>query len=278
MRVLRKKMISWMERKDYSASSIKAYVTAVSMLGRYYGRCPSELSEEEVAAYMNYVTKERGYSYGSISGAHSGIKLFWKQILDREWNTKLLPRPRRPKQLPEILSLQEVHRLIELTRNRKHKAILSLLYTTGLRMGELVKLKPSDIDSNRMVVRVRQGKGKKDRYTRLTTQMLYELRDYWSGYRPEQYLFEGMMPGQHISGSTVQKVFQKSKQRAGIKRQVGVHVLRHCFATHLLEAGVDSMKIKQMLGHAHFSTTARYLHVQSTGFNEIPDLLHQQKQ
>jgi len=273
MTPLRKQMISWMERKNYSASTVKCYVTAVSMLGRYYGKCPSKLSEEEVAAYLNYITQERGYSYGSISGAHSGIKLFWKQILDREWNTKLLPRPKRPKQLPEILSLQEVQRLIEVTRNRKHKVILSLLYTTGLRMGELVSLKPSDIDSQRMVVRVRQGKGKKDRYTRLTDQMLSQLRDYWKSYRPEQYLFEGMYPGQHISGSTVQKVFQRSRKRAGIKRQVGVHVLRHCFATHLLEAGVQSMMIKRMLGHAHLSTTARYLHVQSTGFDEVPDLL-----
>lgn len=164
-----------------------------------------------------------------------------------------------------------------MTRKQKHKTILSLLYTTGLRMGELVGLKPCDIDSERMVVRVRQGKGKKDRYTRLTARMLHQLREYWKCYRPKKYLFEGMVPGQHISGSTVQKIFQKSRQRAGIKRQVGVHVLRHCFATHLLEAGVDSIMIKQMLGHAHLSTTARYLHVQSTGFDKVPDLLSQQK-
>jgi len=275
MTPLRKKMISWMERKNYSASSIKSYVTAVSMLGRYYGKCPSQLSEEEVAAYMNYITQKRGYSYGSISGAHSGIKLLWKQILGREWNTTLLPRPKRPKELPEILSLQEVHRLLELTRNQKHRAILSLLYTSGLRMGELICLQPSDIDSERMVVRVRRGKGKKDRYTRLTVRMLEQLRAYWKCYRPQTYLFEGMVAGQHISGSTVQKVFHRSRQRAGIRRQVGVHVLRHCFATHLLEAGVDSMVIKQMLGHAHLSTTARYLHVQSTGFDKVPDLLSQ---
>ena len=147
MKPLRKKMILWMERKNYSASTIKNYVTAVSMLARYYGKCPSQLSEEEVADYMNYVTQKRGYSYGSISGAHSGIKLFWKQILDREWNTKLLPRPKRPKELPEILSEEEVRRLIAGTRNGKHQAILRLLYSTGLRMGELVNLKPDDIDS-----------------------------------------------------------------------------------------------------------------------------------
>lgn len=268
-------MIQWMERKNYSASTIKCYVTSVSMLARYYGKCPSKLSEEEVAAYMNFITKKRGYSYGSISGAHSGIKLFWKQILGREWNTKLLPRPKRPKELPEILSEQEVRRLIELTRNRKHKAIFRLLYSTGLRMGELVNHKPGDIDSQRMVVRVRKGKGKKDRYTILTQAMLEHLRDYWRDYRPKTYLFEGVTPDRHISSRTVQQVFQQARKRAGIKRQVGVHVLRHCFATHLLDAGVDSMTIKSMLGHVNIATTARYLHVRSKALQKVPDLLTQ---
>ena len=266
-------MIELMERKDYSASTIKSYVKAVSMLSRYYMRCPSQLSEREVAAYMNYVTKQRGYSYGSISGTHSGIKLFWCQVLGREWNTKLLPRPKRPKALPEILSLEEVQRLIDMTANKKHNTILSMLYSTGLRIGELVKLEPSDIDAKRMVARVRKGKGKKDRYTRLTPSMLSQLRAYWKLYQPSYYLFEGRVVGRHISGRTVQAVFQQARKRAGINRQVGVHVLRHCFATHLLEAGVDSLIIKQLLGHAHLSTTAKYLHVQSTGYKQIPDLL-----
>lgn len=273
MKPLRKKMIAWMERKNYSASTIKCYVNSVSKLAQYYGQCPSQLTEEQVADYLNYIVQKRGYRPGSISGAYSGLKLFWKQILGRDWNTQLLPRPKRPKELPEVLSLREVHQLLDLTHNPKHKAMLSLLYTTGLRMGELIRLKPFDIDSRRMVVRVRQGKGKKDRYTRLTPRMLDQLRTYWKSYRPKAYLFEGMIEGQHISASTVQKVFQQSRRRAGIKRQVGVHVLRHCFTTHLLEAGVDSMMLKQMLGHAHLSTTARYLHVQSTGFDAVPDLL-----
>jgi integrase/recombinase XerD len=149
MTPLRKKMINWMERKNYSPATIKCYVTAVSMLSRYYGKCPSELSEDDIARYMHYIITERGYSQGSVNGAYSGIKLLWKQILDREWNTKLLSRPKRAKELPEILSIEEVRRLIDGTRNRKHKAILRLLYSTGLRMGELVKLKPGDIDPSR---------------------------------------------------------------------------------------------------------------------------------
>ena len=218
-------MIQWMERKNYSASTIKCYVNSVSMLARYYGKCPSQLNEAQVADYMNYITKQRGYSYGSISGAHSGIKLFWKQILGRKWNTSLLPRPKRPKELPEILSEQEVRLLIDRTRNGKHKTIFRLLYSTGLRMCELVSLKPGDIDSQRMVIRVRKGKGKKDRYTVLTQAMLGHLRSYWRDYHPKTYLFEGATPGQHISNRTVQRVFQQAKARAGIKRQVGVECM-----------------------------------------------------
>ena len=266
-------MIHWMERQNYSASTIKCYVTAVSVMAKHFNCCPSKLQESDLANYLHYIVKEKDYSSGSVSGIYSGIKFFWEKILEREWNVKHLPRPKRAKVLPEILSVEEVRQLIEVTRNQKHKAILRLLYSTGLRMGELVKLKPADIDSHRMVVRVRQGKGKKDRYTILTPAMLTQLRDYWRGYRPQTYLFEGMIRGQAISGRTVQQIFKKSMKKAGIKREVGVHVLRHCFATHLLDAGVDSLTIKHMMGHVNIATTARYIHVQNKLMKGVPDLL-----
>lgn len=275
MTPLRQKMIHWMERKNYSASTIKCYVTAVSVMARHFGRCPSELSESDVANYLHYVTTSKSYSSSSLNGIYSGIKLFWENILERSWNVRRLPRPKRAKVLPEILSVGEVRSLIEATNNQKHKSILRMLYSTGLRMGELVKLKPSDIDSHRMVVRVQQGKGKKDRYTILTQAMLAQLRDYWRGYRPRVYLFEGRTPGQAISGRTVQQVFKKCMKKAGIRRQVGVHVLRHCFATHLLDAGVDTLTIKSMMGHVNLSTTARYIHVQNKRLEKVPDLLSQ---
>lgn len=227
------------------------------------------MEESDLANYLHYIVKEKAYAPGSVSG----IKFFWEKILERSWDVGHLPRPKWAKVLPEILSVAEVRRLIEVTQNQKHKAILRLLYSTGLRMGELVNLKPLDIDSHRMVVRVRQGKGKKDRYTILTQSMLVQLRNYWRGYRPQTYLFEGMIRGQAISGRTVQQVFKKGMKKAGTKREVGVHVLRHCFATHLLDAGVDSLTIKSMMGHSNIATTARYIHVQNKRLKGVPDLL-----
>lgn len=268
-------MIHWMERKNYSASTIKCYVNAVSGLARHFGCCPSRLEESDLADYLHFLTKEKSYSASSITGVYSGIKLLWEKILEREWNVGRLPRPKRAKVLPEILSAEEVGRLIEVTPNHKHKTILRLLYSTGLRMGELVQLKAGDIDSQRMVVRVRQGKGKKDRYTILSLLMLDQLRDYWRAYRPQTYLFEGMIRGQAISRRTVQQIFKNGLRRAGIRREVGVHVLRHCFATHLLDAGVDSLTLKHMMGHSNIATTARYIHVQNKLLKQVPDLLSQ---
>lgn len=273
MSLLRNKMIHWMERKNYSVSTVKCYVTAVSGMAQYYGCCPSKLESVDIGNYLHYIIKEKSYSPGSVSGMYSGIKLLWEKILERPWNDLHLPRPKRAKVLPEILSAEEVRRLVEATLNYKHKTMLRLLYSTGLRMGELVNLKPSDIDSGRMVVRVRQGKGKKDRYTILTQPMLGQLREYWLFYRPQTYLFEGMIRGQAISRRTVQHVFKNGLKKAGIRRAVGVHVLRHCFATHLLEAGVDSLTIKSMMGHVNIATTARYIHVQNKQLQKVPDLL-----
>lgn len=157
--------------------------------------------------------------------------------------------------------------------NTKHRVILRMLYATGLRVGELTQLKAEDIDSKRMVIRVQSGKGKKDRYGVLSDELLAELRMYWTIYRPKVFLFEGMEPGTAIAIRTVQKVFQNACERSGIRRKVGVHVLRHCFATHLLEQGVDPITLKQLMGHANLSTTARYVHIEHTHLQKVPNLL-----
>lgn len=273
MTALRQEFIDWMKRKNYSTSTVKSYVCSVKLLSRHYNKCPSNLSLEEIVNYLTYLSNKKHYSQSSITGAYSGIKLFWEKVLDRPWDTRQLPRPKKERRLPEVLSVEEVSLLIERTKNVKHCSIFKVLYSAGLRVTELVRLKPADIDSSRMVIRVRQGKGKKDRYTVLTKPMLEDLREYWKMYRPVNYLFEGMVPGQHISQRTIQTVFKNAKNRSGIKRQVSVHVLRHCFATHLLEAGVDALTIKSMMGHANLSTTARYIHVQSQRLKHMPDLL-----
>jgi integrase/recombinase XerD len=175
--------------------------------------------------------------------------------------------------LPEVLSREEVHSLIDGTLNLKHRSVLQTLYGTGVRLGEVVLLRPTDIDSRRMQVRVERGKGKKDRYTILPPTLLTTLRMYYRQYRPERYLFEGRTPGRHLSKRTVQAVFKQACARAGIRRQVGVHVLRHSFATHLLEDGLDPVTVKHLLGHANLSTTSRYLHIADGLQGRVVDLL-----
>lgn len=273
MTPLREKLIQWMKYRDYSPGTIRSYVWIVSSMAQYYGRCPSELDDADIGNYFHYLITKQVYSRGTIHHHYSGVRLFWEKILGRTWNTDRLPRLKRAKALPEILSVEEVRRVIDASRNDKHKTILELLYSAGLRIGELTRLKPSDIDSHRMVIRVRGGKGKKDRYTILTQGMLDQLRDYWRTYRPQTYLFDGMTEGKPLTTRTIQLIFKRGLKRAGIKRKVGTHVLRHCFATHLLEAGVDSLTIKEMLGHVQISTTARYLHVQTRRLKAVPDLL-----
>ena len=273
MTPLRQKLIRWMELSNYSSSTIQIYVNAVSVMAKYYGRCPSELDETDIAKYFHHQIVNKVYSPGTISNHYSAVKLLWEKILERPWNPDRLPRAKRAKVLPEILSVEEVRRIIEVSRNEKHKTILRLLYSTGLRVGEVTNLRLSDIDSHRMVVRVRQGKGKKDRYTVLTQPMLAQLRDYWRVYRPQTYLFDGMIEGKPLTTRAIGYIFKRGMKRAGVKRNVGPHVLRHCFATHLLDAGIDSLTIKEMMGHAHISTTARYIHVQHKHMKGVPDLL-----
>ena len=270
-------MLRYMERRGYSPSTIRAYTMWVLQIALHYDKSPDLLTEEEIGAYFDHLRRSRQLSQSSLAGCYSGIKLLWEKVLGRSWNANKLPRSKRAKTLPEVLSEEEVRQLICQTKNLKHRAFLKVLYTTGVRVGELVKLKPGDIDSKRMVVRVEMGKGKKSRYTVLSMPLLKELRAYWLEYRPRVYLFEGAVPGRHISIRTVQTVFKQACKRIGLRKQVGVHVLRHPVlrdgTTHLLENGVDTLTVKALLGHSDISTTARYVHVQNSRMKGLPDLL-----
>jgi site-specific recombinase XerD len=266
-------MITWMSRRGYAAATIKTYVYAVQELARYYGRCPSGLEQAELLTYFDYLREERCLAQSSINGAYSGIKLLWTEVLDRSWPARRLPRSRQAKSLPEVLSREEVLSLVDGTLNLKHRSVLETLYGTGVRLGEVVMLRPADIDSRRMQVRVECGKGNKDRYTILPPTLLTTLRMYYREYRPERYLFEGRTPGCHLSKRTVQAVFKQACARAGIRKKVGVHVLRHSFATHLLEGGLDTVTVKHLLGHANLSTTGRYLHIADRMQDRVMDLL-----
>lgn len=272
MSPLRIRMLEYMQLKHYSPSTIKNYLAQVSYFARYLGKSPDLGTLEDVAAYLLHLNLERQLSQSQLNSAYSGIKLLFVQVLGREWDSRLLPRSRREKRLPAVLSVVEALALVNTPRNLKHRTILRLLYACGLRVSEALALQVSDVDSQRMVLVVRQGKGFKDRQVPLSESILESLRQYYRAFRPRKYLFESGQTGGPLSQRSVQAVFQRAKIQTGVSRKVSVHTLRHCYATHLLEAGVDVMALKKFLGHTHLATTARYLHL-SVATQRVPDLL-----
>jgi site-specific recombinase XerD len=265
-------MSDYMQLKHYSPRTIKTYLVQVSNFARYLGKSPDLGTLEEVAAYLLHLNTARGLSQSLLNSVYSSIKLLFVDVLGREWDSRLLPRSRREKHLPEVLSASEAQALVNAPRNLKHRTILRLLYGSGLRVSEALSLQLSDVDSKRMVLIVRQGKGFKDRQVPLSESMLESLRQYYRFYKPQVYLFESNQTGGQLSQRLVQVAFQRAKAQAGISRKVSVHTLRHCYATHLLEAGVDVMELKKFLGHSQLATTARYLHL-ATPSRQVPDLL-----
>jgi site-specific recombinase XerD len=228
-------------------------------LVKYYRRSPDQLTQEEIRVYLLHL-QERGLSPSSRNVAISGMKFFYHQMLG--WNDQQLfiPPRRRSWQLPEVLGQKEVERLLMATTKQRDRCLLMTAYATGLRVSELVRLKVSAIDSERMMVRVEQGKGKKDRYTILSPRLLTELRCYWKEHRSPIYVFPNRKGGP-ISIDYAQRIYNLAKLRAGIQKGHGIHTLRHCFATHLLEAGVDLRTIQTLLGHNSMASTERYLQI-----------------
>jgi site-specific recombinase XerD len=233
----------------------------VKSFALHFHRSPAELEDQEIREYLHYLIQEKKASQSAISQAYSALKFFYETTLKRDWNGFRIPRVKMGKKLPVVLSLQEIQAILSAARNLKHRALLMTTYSAGLRVSEVVHLKVSDIDSQRMMIRVQQGKGEKDRYTLLAKRTLEVLREYWREYRPEDWLFPGQPAKGSLSVSTVQKIFGKVLDQAGIKKHATVHTLRHSFATHLLEAGTDLYHIQRLLGHTTPKTTAIYLHL-----------------
>jgi site-specific recombinase XerD len=198
----------------------------------------------------------------------SALKIFYCGVLKREWKVMDIPRPRKRRKLPVVLSKEEVKRLMDVTVNLKHRALLTVIYSAGLRLGEARSLKPGDIDSGRMLICVRQAKGFKDRYTMLSPVTLALLREYWKKYRPAVWLFETRR-GKQMCDRAVVSAFKKAMDKAGIQKQIGIHSLRHSFATHLLEQGVSLPLIQKLLGHRSLKTTSVYLHVQDYSLHSV---------
>lgn len=261
MTPLREEMIKRLELERLAPNTQDAYLRSVEDLARYYWCPPDRLSLEQIQDYLHYLLVDRELAWSSCNVAACGLSFLYTKVLGRESFRLDLPPRKRPKRLPEVLSQGEVLRLIEATTNPKHCVLLMTTYSAGLRVSEVVNLKVTDIEGDRGTIRVEQGKGWKDRRTHLSEHLLKELRAYWRIERPPVWLFPGQDRSRPMAKGTAQKIYYGAKKAAGINRGGGIHSLRHAFATHMLEQGVDSSVIQSMMGHRNISTTARYLHV-----------------
>ena len=213
--------------------------------------------------YLHYLVEVKQVSTSNLNQLLSAYRILIVDVLQREWQEFDIRRPKLEKRLPAVLSQKEVKRIITGISNLKHRTFISLIYSCGLRVSELTGLKIKDVDSARMLIHIRSGKGAKDRYVMLSKKILLMLRDYWKVYRPVEYLFEDETQGKAIAVRTVQHTFAKAAIKAGIRKQAGIHSLRHSFATHLLENGVNLLAIQKLLGHNHIKTTMLYTHLQN---------------
>lgn len=255
--------------RGFSNRTIESYTAALNALSRYYNRDPQEISPDEIRQYLLFLNTTKKLAVSTCNQALSAFKLFFEQIVKLD-NLKLnIPFQKRPKRLPVFLNRDEIFQLFKVTYNPKHRMLLMTAYASGVRSSELVKLKVENLDNQEMTIRINQGKGKKDRFTILSKNLLMELRAYYRIYRPQTWLFYGERINHHLTQGTASRVFQKAKKRARIVKPGGIHTLRHSFATHMLEQGTDLRKLQLMLGHAHLSTTAIYLHISTWHFKYL---------
>jgi len=261
MTPLRQKMINDMKLRRFSTTTQQAYVDAVASLARFFNRSPDRLNEKNVQTYLLHLMEDRKLFWSSCNVAVSGLRFFYGKTLSRRSMYLAIPPAKQKKQLPEILSTEELERLFASTANPKHRIMLMTTYAAGLRVSEVVRLKITDIEKDRMMIRVDDGKGNKDRYTILSERLLKELRIYWTMYHPTLWLFPAKDPNKPMHIGTAQKIYYTAKKRAKITRAKGIHTLRHCFATHMLEAGEDIRTIQLLMGHSSILTTMGYLQV-----------------
>jgi len=262
MTILRQRMTEDMRIRNLSSHTQASYLQQVSQFARYFGKSPDKLGAEDIRAYHLYLTKERELATSSIHVAIAALRFFYRTTLKRGWTyEEVLPLPKKPQKLPVVLSPQEVEHFLGCVKRLKARVILTACYAAGLRISEAVRLQPTCIDSKRMVIRVVQGKGQKDRYVMLSVRLLEILRSYYKSERPKDWLFPGHYPGQPISTGAIEDACQKGRRISGISKPVTPHSLRHAFAVHMLEAGTDLRTIQLLLGHRSLATTARYLRI-----------------
>ena len=255
--------------RRYSENTIKAYTSTLArFLAFNADREPEAIEQERVRKYILHLVEKEDVSASYQNQAINAIKFYFEAVLDRPLEPIFIQRPRKAKKLPTVLSEEEVAAIFKQIENLKHKCAIYLIYSAGLRRSEVLKLKPTDIDSKRNCIVIRGAKGQKDRITLLSQKALLLLREYYKQYRPKEWLFEGVNGGQY-STTSLRKILQRAVSKAGIKKEVTLHTLRHSFATHLLERGTDLRYIQELLGHSSSKTTEIYTHVTSKGFENL---------
>jgi site-specific recombinase XerD len=251
-----------MQVRNLALNTQTAYVQQVSLFARHFNKSPEQLGPEDIRAYQVYLTNQKKLAPGSILITVSALRFLYKVSLHKDWSFEdIIPAPKKPQKLPVILSPEEIMQFLGCVSSTRHRAILTTCYAGGLRISEAVHLMPTDIDSQRMVIRVDQGKGRKDRYVMLSPKLLGTLRDYWRATRPKDWLFPGDIPGRPITRGAVEDACQTARQHSGIRKPITPHSMRHAFAVHLLESGTDVRTIQLLLGHRSLATTARYLRI-----------------
>jgi len=270
MAVLREKMIREMELHNLSKNTQRSYLASVSGLAKYYMQSPDQLTKELIEDYFLYLKQDKGGAPNTIGTVISGLRFFYNHVVCQEHLAPVNTFGKKPRKLPTVLTKAQIWKIINAPKNMKHRLILMSAYSAGLRASEVVALKPEHIDSQRMLIKVVEGKGRKDRYTLLSETFLKELRQYYKAYRPKEYLFPSSYKNRtSLRYESLREIYEKARKKAGVKEGAGLHTLRHSFATHLLEDGYDIRKIQILLGHSCLSTTMIYVHVSHQTLSRI---------
>ena len=270
---LRQRFVDDLQLRNYSPRTVEAYVAAVARFAKHFGKSPELLGAEQIRTFQLHLLQQR-VSWSAFNQIVCGLRAFYRLTLGRPEVVEMIPFGKRPKVLPCVLSGAEVLRLFAAAPSFRDRMVLQTAYACGLRVSEVVGLQVSDLDSSRMLVQVRQGKGQKDRLVPLSPRLLHELRDYWRVCRPARpWLFAGLTPACHLCVGAVQRMCHRAVAAAGLNKPASMHTLRHSYATHLLEAGVDIVTLQKLLGHRSLSTTAHYLHLSTRYLQQTPSLL-----
>ncbi len=275
MTPLRRRMLEDLKRHNLATSTQQSYLRFIVRLARHFGRSPDQLTREQLDEFQQALIRH-GASPSTLRQAVGAMRFLYNHTLQRDWQIEPLPLPKPPRPVPVVLTADEVARLLAAAYPAKLRMLLTTMYACGLRIGEATRLKVRHIDSQRMLLRIEQSKGRKDRYVPLGESLLGQLRDYWKQERPRDFLFPGSRAGSAIAIDTVRHAFHRAREIAGIETDCTTHILRHSYATHCLLAGMDLRTIQQALGHTSLETTAVYLHVTNRttcAGDTFPDLL-----